>query len=248
MYLMYLDDSGSVGNAGDRHFILAGLAVPERAPHWLSQALDRFAENLWPDNPGGIEFRGSDIFAGRKHWRGIARERRQSVYEDILAQLTRHRDARLFGAVVHKAARSPEDPVEYAFEQLCNRFDLFLGRMHKGGDTQRGLIILDESSKETTLQRMARDFRSSGHRWGKLHNLAEVPLFVDSKATRMIQLADLVAYALRRYYEAGEAKYYNIISGSFDWEGDTCHGLTHFVPRGTECSCASCRSRYWQSR
>jgi hypothetical protein len=34
MYLLYLDDSGSVRNAADRHIVLAGLAVYERQPHW----------------------------------------------------------------------------------------------------------------------------------------------------------------------------------------------------------------------
>jgi hypothetical protein len=32
-----------------------------------------------------------------------------------------------------KAAISPADPMEYAFEQVCNRFDRFLGRLIKGG-------------------------------------------------------------------------------------------------------------------
>ncbi|MCW5730570.1 MAG: DUF3800 domain-containing protein [Alphaproteobacteria bacterium] len=45
----------------------------------------------------------------------------------------------------------------------------------------------------------------SGHRWGKLYKIGEVPLFVSSRATRMIQIADMIAYALRRYYENGEA-------------------------------------------
>lgn len=248
MHLLYLDDSGSVGNAGESHFILAGLAVPERVPHWLSASLDRIAEGLWPDNPNGLEFRGSDIFGGRRHWRGIDRSKRLLAYEDILRQLANHRDVRLFGAAVHKGARSPEDAVEYAFEQLCNRFDRFLGRMHKNGNTQRGLIILDESANETTLQRLSRDFRDVGHRWGKLHNIAEVPLFVDSRATRMVQLADLIAYALRQYYEKNEPRYFDLISGSFDREGDVCHGLTHYMPRDAGCPCPACRARYWISK
>jgi hypothetical protein len=101
MYLLYLDDSGSVRNPEDRHIVLAGLAVYERQPHWFSSRLDTIAERVWPSNPQGLEFRGTDILAGKKHWKAV-----------------------LFGAVVHKAAISPNDPMEYAFEQVCNRFDI----------------------------------------------------------------------------------------------------------------------------
>ncbi len=133
--------------------------------------------------------------------------------------------------------------MEYAFEQLCNRFDRFLGRLHLQNDTQRGLIILDKSSYETSLQTLAREFRADGHRWGQLRNLSDVPLFVDSRATRMIQYADLIAYALRTYYERGDARYFDIISGRFDREGGVIHGLVHFAPNGSGCNCQACRQR-----
>jgi hypothetical protein len=133
--------------------------------------------------------------------------------------------------------------MEYAFEQICNRFDRFLGRLHAAGNTQRGLVILDKSTYETSLQQLARDFRTVGHRWGQLYNFSDVPLFVDSKATRMIQYADLVAHATRRYFEHGESKHFDIFSRRFDAEGGVLHGLTHYTPNGIVCNCFSCRQR-----
>lgn len=133
--------------------------------------------------------------------------------------------------------------MEFAFELNCNRFDRMLGRFHKQGNTQRGLIVLDESSYETSLQGLARDFRKHGHRWGNLHNIAEVPLFVDSRATRLIQFADLIAYALRRYYEFGEDDLSDIIKHKFDAVGGIIHGLSHFTPADQPCGCYCCRQR-----
>ena len=133
--------------------------------------------------------------------------------------------------------------MELAFEYLCNRFDRFLGRLHRNGDTQRGLIILDESSYETSLQSLAHEFRTEGHRWGQLYNLSDVPLFVNSKATRMIQYADLVAYALRRYYVKGDSSLFDIISARFDVEGGVLHGLVHHVAQEHACNCFACRQR-----
>jgi len=243
MHLLYLDDSGSVGNVDEKHIVLAGLAVFERQPHWFSQRLDEIAARVWPDSPKTLEFRGADILGGKKQWRGIGKEDRLKAYRDALGILATSRHVRLFGAAIYKAAVSPGDPMEYAFEQLCNRFDRFLGRLHRNKDTQRGLIILDESSYETSLQSLAREFRTDGHRWGQLYNLSDVPLFVNSKATRLIQFADLIAYAVRRYYEKGDSSLFDIISGRFDAEGGVLHGLVHYVPINSGCNCHACRQR-----
>lgn len=250
MHLLYLDDSGSVGDKKDAYVILAGLAVYERVPYWYERELDNIAASVWPDNPRSIEFRGGDIFSGRGHWRGVRKETRIQAYENALSHLGSSKRARLFGAAIHKetiAAQDPTqhtlNPMEYAFEQVCSRFDQYLGRLHRANNTQRGLIVLDKSADERTLQNMARDFRLDGHRWGRLRNLAEVPLFVDSKATRMIQFADMIAYALRRYYERGEQRYFDLIARGFDAEGGIVHGLIHYVPANHSCSCPSCVRR-----
>jgi hypothetical protein len=52
-----------------------------------------------------------------------------------------------------------------------------------------------------------------------------VPVFLDSKASRLIQLADLVAFALFRFYEHGGNSFYEIIRHRFDSEGGVEHGL-----------------------
>ncbi len=243
MHLLYLDDSGSVGNAEDRHIVLAGLAVFERQPHWFSSRLDAIAQRLWPSSPKSLEFRGTDILGGKKHWRAIEKEDRFKAYTEALELLGKSAHVKIFGAAIHKVAISPADPMEYAFEQLCNRFDRFLGRLHRQGDTQRGLIILDKSTYETSLQGLARDFRTEGHRWGQIYNMCDVPLFVDSKATRMIQYADLIAHALRRYYEKGDAKLFDLFSQRFDSEGGVLHGLVHYTPIDSGCNCHACRQR-----
>ena len=107
----------------------------------------------------------------------------------------------------------------------CRNITLLDNRLHKSGDTQRGVILFDKSTYETTLQALATDFRTIGHRWGILRNFSEVPLFMDSRASRLIQLADLIAYAVFRYYESGDDKFFNIIKSRFDSEGGITHGL-----------------------
>jgi len=60
---------------------------------------------------------------------------------------------------------------------------------------------------------------------GILRNLAEVPLFIDSKASRLIQLHDLIAYSSYRHYEHDDSQFYDIFKKKFDSEGGITHGL-----------------------
>lgn len=243
MYLLYLDDSGSVQNASDRHVVLAGIAIFERQPHWFSEKLEAIAQRFWPENPKGLEFRGTDILSGKKHWRGIGQQDRMNAYREAMSLLGNSRHIHIFGAAIHKASVSPNDPMEVAFEHICNRFDRFLGRLHANGNTQRGIIILDKSSYETSLQALATNFRTNGHSWGRLYNLSDVPMFVDSKATRMIQYADMVAHSMRRYYERGESSLFDLYSGRIDQVGGILHGLVHQHSSDQRCNCIVCRHR-----
>lgn len=198
MYLLYLDDAGSVSNSSDKHVVLAGIALFERQVHFLDGLLNGLAAEIAPQAPLELEFHANHIQNGKGFWRSIgdrAQRRRHLAAALSKADQLQGKWA-LFGAVIEKQAVSPDDALEYAFEQIISRFDRYLGRMHKKNNTQRGLLILDKSTQETRLQGLTRDFRLNGHRWGRLNNLVDVPFFVDSKATRAIQYADMVAYAL----------------------------------------------------
>jgi hypothetical protein len=133
--------------------------------------------------------------------------------------------------------------MELAFEDLCSRFDIFLNRERNAGERQRGLLILDESAHETTLHRMAREFRTLGTKWGVVKNLAETPLFVNSKVSRIVQLADHIAYAVFRRYNAHDAQYFDIIASKFDSVDNVVHGLVHKQHVDPQCMCVACLSR-----
>ena len=55
------------------------------------------------------------------------------------------------------------------FEDLCQRFDYFQMRRQQG-DQQRGLLVLDKTTRETSLQKLSREFRKAETRWGSLKN------------------------------------------------------------------------------
>jgi hypothetical protein len=229
MHLLYLDESGAVSDPQQQYFVLAGVAVFERKTHWIEQELNKIAARFSPDNSYAIELHGSPMRGGSDGWRDYPREDRLQAMKDAL-QITvadnSRQGVRLFGAVVRKASLIGSDPVEHSFEQLVSRFDLFLKRQYaKHADPQRGLMLFDKSSTEIRLQTLAREFKHAGHTWGQTKNYAEVPVFLDSKASRLIQLADLVAYALFRKYEANDDSFFAVIENCFDSDGGVKHGL-----------------------
>ena len=167
--------------------------------------------------------------SGREGWKAHTLQMRLQAIQDALkigVSDNYPRSVRLFGAIIKKDCLIGNDPVEHAFEQLTSRFDLFLKRLHKKhNNSQRGIMLFDESSTEKRIQTLAREFKYTGHTWGKTINYAEVPVFLDSRASRLIQLADLVAYSLFRFYEHNDDSFYQVIQHCFDSEGSVQHGL-----------------------
>ena len=245
MYLLYLDGSGSVKNPTERHFVLAGVAVFERQIYHLISKFDSFVASLNLGNVRQVELHASVMANGSKApWKGIVRRKRLQIIESGLRLLDgAHQSVRTFATVVDKRALEG-DPVEYAFEEICSRFNHFLTRLWRNeADKQRGLVVMDESSYEHTLQGLAQRFREEGTRWGSLRNMAEVPLFADSRVSRLIQIADLLAWAVWRRYEHGDARYFDLIVGRFDREGGVLHGLVHRKDPRDDCHCPGCLSR-----
>lgn len=245
MHILYVDDSGSPDNPNDAFFVLGGISVFERGIYHLMKAADDLVASFELGDPQDIELHGSPMCSGRDGvWRSIRdRVKREAMVRQALGLLRNQSSVRLFAVAVDRAAVSPRDPVEVASEELCNRFNLFLqrenNRMSQG---QRGLIIMDDTKREKPIQALARHFRLNGGSWGKFRNLAEVPLFVDSKASRLIQLADLVAYATWRRYEHSDGRFFDPLLPLFDAEGGVIHGLVHRRANGI-CYCPACLSR-----
>ncbi len=246
MYLLYLDDSGSAKNKNEDYLVLGEISVFERQAHFLTKQLDEIALDISPNDPTSVEFHASHIFSGKDiPWKGMVnRNERRKIISRVLSVLANaHESVHAFACAIHKESYSGHDPMELAFEDLCSRFDMLLTRHYSSGDNQRGLIVLDKSSYETSLQKLAQKFKTTGTTYRKLKNIVEVPLFVDSKASRLIQLADHVAYSVFKRYEKGDTSFLDPILKRFDSHDGTMHGLVHKQTIDANCMCPACMSR-----
>lgn len=138
------------------------------------------------------------------------------MMSEALGMLRGQRSIRAFGVAVHKSAIADgDDPVLFAFEETCGRFDKFLIRIRRRAgvrERQPGLVFLGESQHKAELQLHAQYLRDHRIRWGRIANLPQMPVFVDSRYHRIVLLADLVAYGLRRRYEYRDGRFFEPIT------------------------------------
>ena len=94
-----------------------------------------------------------------------------------------------------------------------------------------GRAIFDKTKMENQYQNWSRGYQTLGNRLNeRLNNFAEVPLFLDSAISRLIQVADLIAFSLFRNFEYGDDTYYSVIKDCFDKGKQHCNGL-YFLER-----------------
>ena len=167
-------------------------------------------------------------------------ERRQAV-TDIAELISGWGVVRLFAECIDKVHFDPTITSttvhEQAFEQVVSRFERYLQNRQSG----YGLLIHDNN--ETVAKKhteVMREFLRRGTLWTDMEYVIETPMFVDSELTSMVQLADLCAYAIRRYLENSETLLFDLVFQRADRVGETSVGVRHFTSQG--CLCKICSS------
>ncbi len=252
MYILYVDESGDPTSATDQHYVLAGIAVFERQIYWLSKQLDALEVELFgapsENDPiqRPVEFHATWMNSRKlAPWDSLTAERGKDTLNRLAGLIADcHETCALFGVVVHRKSVPREDPVLIAFNDLVSRFDLYLTRINSGGgEGHRGLMVFDKSRHEQRLQALLRSYTTEGGPFGRLRNFADVPFFADSRASRMLQLADFVAWATFRRYETSQSMFFDQIVGRYHAAGNRIHGLHHRTYNFASCYCPACFSR-----
>ena len=251
MYLCFVDESGTHGTS--RVLVVGGIIIHEEDAWHLQQRLDTYLFhklNALGHDHTEFELHGSEIWRGGKQWAKVDESDRRRILNGAFGAVAGYAPInpdlpwRLIGAVME---RDPARRKLRAYELVTKKFDDFVYRISSRGLQQRGLIIHDRSGIEGTLQNWTNQWREASSSLGRLRNLAEVPLFADSRATRALQAADLVAYALYKYYSrpggTRDERYMRHLWQQFDAEDGRMHGLIHDCSYHRRCQCPACTNR-----
>lgn len=170
-------------------------------------------------------------------------DERQRFITEIAKCVSSWGFARLFAECIDKVhfdpARSTQDVDTQAFEQIVSRFEQYLENIGTDSNKCFGLLIHDNNEtvakKHTNLMKK---FHQNGTLWTNIKNIIETPLFVNSELTCLVQIADLCAYAIRRYLENNEDELFSHVFKRADRKGSKVVGIRHFSP--STCTCEIC--------
>ena len=245
MYLLYLDESGT--HPSSDRVVVGGVAVFERAAYWLKRDLSETVARFFPYEQQQIpihapRLRTSGSRGLPEAYAGIDAAERRRLLDACYQTLLVSRHPVLFATVVDKDAAASGDAYRMAFEDVVSRFDLMLARFHAANRTQRGVVVMSESSTLRRAERASGPSVSEGTQWGRTRNLSEVPLFVSKSRTRLLQAAGLVTNEVWGRYEKGISRHFDDMLPKFDREGTRLHGLTHRTGGVDACWCPACFS------
>ncbi len=270
MYLLFVDESGT--HPGPHPFVLGGVAVHEDDAAQLQKELDQIVIDQLgrvPPNLDEYEVHASDMRNARKPktgapqksvsiWANVDRSVRLATLSEVYKHLAGFTPSNpdlpvvLFGVAVERDFHPDWSPIErerWAYEVLLGKFDVMLKTLRTQRKLpNRGLVIHDRRVvAERDIQGWTAQWRSTAERIGQLRNLADVPLFGDSRATRLLQAADVVSYAVFRRYnrDAVNSEYFDLVWPAFHSEGEVVHGAVHYTPdyNTGSCDCEPCDQR-----
>jgi hypothetical protein len=197
------------------------------------------------------------LFAKTEAYTHLALPERVQLLRELADEIGSWTDARLFAEAVDKRTMQPgTDIFGQAFETVVTRFHYYLChrpsqeafRPNKLSADHLGLLIQDNNETVArTLTALMRRFHKQGTLWSRVERIIETPLFVDSSLTSMVQMADLCAYATRRFFENHETDLFDRIFGRFDKaQGGKVVGIRHFL-EGALCKCKVCLAHRGES-
>jgi len=191
----------------------------------------------------GVKGRADKIKTYRREVRSItpylhlSHAERLACLEEMADAIGGDTQIRVFAEAIRKATFAPgmRTPYEMGFEQVITRFQTYLSIAR-----ETGIVIHDNNEKNAPrLHELSRKFHDEGTFYRKIPNIIETPMFVNSALTDMMQMADLCAYALRRFIENEETYLWDRVSSRVDRHDGVLVGLRHYTGK-TRCRCSIC--------
>lgn len=243
MYLLYADESGDLTNPSDSVLVVGGIAVHEDAIRPLAGEVNQTIKNFVGKRGRDIELHGSPMRSGRGEWQGFSAGKRHGLAHALMELICtwKHKasGSEVQTFVVAMERTFSQSPVETAYAEMLYEFDKYLRIGRRQGDKHNGVLVADRGKYQRALEAWVEVARARYRRPQqddrRLYALAETPFFVDSKSTRLMQLADLVAHAFYRAYNGDDWRWANTLLPAVE---DPDKRLLHFTK--ADCSCPAC--------
>lgn len=196
--LVFIDESGHPHpNDPTTRPVLAAVCFPESASRSISRQLFGIKRTLLGDERAGEELKANEMLNRRTfNRRPELRELVAEVFDQI-----RNLDVTIFAVVMEKPTREiPRDTVflPQQYRYILQRVVALL----EGEDSMAFVLVDGDGSQYGGLSAKIERYLNRSYEGQSMTKVVDTPYFVDSRYTMGIQLADMVAGAIRLYQEA----------------------------------------------
>ena len=218
MHFLYIDEAGHSGkNLEDVQqpvFVMAGVVVSDEKWRRTDHAFQSTLKASFGHDPGpDFELHAEKLLApdGEGPFAGWDRKKRNDLAHALLDLL----DSRSHQVLLHwihkgtlQAGEPPKkdfgvdwtDPWPLSFHLMLTMFEEFL-RSSRTGSSSSGLVIADHSDVTLEYVRELSSQRRRSKGWRQLKKVVEIGYTATSHASHMVQLADLVAFTMKKWAE-----------------------------------------------
>ena len=213
----------------------------------LKLSLENIVSDRLP-NAAALELHAGHMRVGRRSWSRIPRDIRHQITADIVRLIVGQSGAdehplTLVAVVADQSSDSSSGLYDRSYRAL---FGICESLMEADQSESQILAIADKTRHEALIQALVNpalsDLAVDSSPRAPSSPFLEPPLFIDSRMTRLVQLADFAAHWLYRAYEHDDTSILDQILPAFDRSGGNMVSLVHLTDR-SDCSCAACRSR-----
>lgn len=211
--LIYIDESGDPGVAlgSSPYYILASIIVDTAEWKAFYNQVEDFRRQTYQKFGADFgEFKGSQLFVhqGSAYKFQLKPDEVQWVYEHLMALVFDDKVSRIIVAqakqafLLHHPAKKPKDLTKdlrlLTWETFLATFEKrLLDESQRTGQLTTGLVYFDgphDPHVYSIVNRYGRKYDLEQPKAGA--GIVESPVFVDSKASKLIQLADILAYSI----------------------------------------------------
>lgn len=196
-------------------------------------------EEDWPGLEPRLREREKKDFRKTEPFVHLTREERDQLCLEALQIVGEHRKGiTLFGQAIDKRVIPPGvDIAQTAFSGLIDSFEMFL--QHHPENPWGVVVVDDDQTQSARYASMLQRLQQTDHDQGGVDRIIEAPFFLDSRSNSGVQVADLCAFALRRYLENQEEERFAKILPKFHRDRGELLGLRHLTSPG--CACTICQ-------
>lgn len=215
MKFCYIDESGL---GSEPYLVMVGVVVDAQRMHRTKERWEDFLGMLTKICKRTIkEFHTRDFYSGNGLWRGIDGPERAKIISAILDWWGRRKHHLIFTAIDKQAYTNAKDDGRLKegcfslWQTAAIHLALTVQKAHQKIPSKKGhtLLLFDREVREenrfsqfiSNPPGWTDEYYCRGKKQNQLDQIIDVPFFGDSQQVLLLQVADVIAFILRRYAE-----------------------------------------------